>query len=224
LPEGFERRHTPATFTYPAHQAFFAGFFPTPTTPGPHTRAIALRAPGSRTTGSDTLVLDGECIVSAFGAAGYRTICVGGTQFFNPAVPLGGVLSRAFHEAHWSRELGVTSPHASRLQLALAAERLGAIARTERAFLFINLSATHPPTRIFVRGADAESRDTQAAALVDLDRHLPVLLDALRARGGAVGIVCSDHGTCFGEDGVFGHRSAHQAIWDVPYGEVEIAP
>ncbi len=31
LPGGrWERRHTPATFTFPAHQAFFAGFLPTP--------------------------------------------------------------------------------------------------------------------------------------------------------------------------------------------------
>ena len=26
--EGWQRRHSPATFTYAAHQAFFGGFFP----------------------------------------------------------------------------------------------------------------------------------------------------------------------------------------------------
>ena len=30
LPSGWERRHTPGNFTYAAHQAFFAGFLPTP--------------------------------------------------------------------------------------------------------------------------------------------------------------------------------------------------
>ena len=36
LPGGrWERRHTPATFTYAAHHAFFAGFLPTPTHPVP---------------------------------------------------------------------------------------------------------------------------------------------------------------------------------------------
>jgi hypothetical protein len=58
--------------------------------------------------------------------------------------------------------------------------------------------------------------------LANVDRHLPLLLDALRARGGAVGIVCSDHGTCFGEDGLVGHRVAHESVWSVPYAEVEL--
>jgi len=217
-----ERRHTPSTFTYPAHQSFFAGFFPTPTTPGPHTRSIALRFPGAQSLSVDTLVLDGACIVTALQQAGYRTICVGGTNFFNPRSALGTVLPKPFDEAHWSHEMGVTSPHASRLQFALAAERLAAVPSTQRAFVFVNASATHPPTRIFVKGAVQESVATQIAALSELDRHLPVLLDGFRARGGAVGIVCSDHGTCFGEDGWLGHRVAHESVWNVPYAEVEV--
>ena len=31
--EGWERRHSPGNFTYAAHAAFFAGFFPTPAAP-----------------------------------------------------------------------------------------------------------------------------------------------------------------------------------------------
>lgn len=58
LPGGWERRHSPASFTYAAHQAFFAGFLPTPTTPArtpgcsrrpsPAARALAT-TPGSST-------------------------------------------------------------------------------------------------------------------------------------------------------------------------------
>lgn len=220
---GFEARHTPSTFTFGAHQSFFAGFLPTPIGPGPHARPIALRFPGSRTTSTSTLVLDGSCIVSALGSAGYRTICIGGTSFFNPASPLGTVLPSRFAEAHWSRDMGVTSPRAARLQFALAAERLHDLPVEQRAFVFVNASSTHPPTRMFVKGAATESTETQSAALIELDRHLPLLLDALARRGGAVGIVCSDHGTCFGEDGLVGHRMAHEHVWTVPYAEVEIA-
>lgn len=222
LPRGWEPRHSPATFTYAAHQAFFAGFLPTPVTPGIHERSIALRFPGSRTSGRRTLVLDGACLVAAYRAAGYRTICIGGTGFFNPATPLGAELPGRFDEAHWSREMGVASPRASALQFRLAAERLAALDADQRAFLFINAPATHAPTRIFVKGARVESCATQLAALADLDRHLPVLVEALRARGGAVGILCSDHGTCFGEDGHVGHRVAHPAVWTVPYAEIEV--
>lgn len=219
-----ERRHTPATFTFPAHQAFFAGFFPTrPEDPaGP--RAIALRFPGSRSIDARTLVFDAPSIVEGFRAHGYRTMCVGGTGFFDPSTSLGRVLPSMFDEAHWSREMGVTSPHASRLQVACAVERLATLAPTERCFLFVNFAATHPPTRIYVRGAKEESPATQMAALIELDRHLPALRDALARRGGAIGIVCSDHGTCFGEDDHVGHRVAHEAVWSVPYAEVEVSP
>ena len=35
---GWEKRHSPGNFTYAAHQAFFAGFLPTPAAPGKHPR------------------------------------------------------------------------------------------------------------------------------------------------------------------------------------------
>lgn len=217
----WERRHSPATFTLPAHEAFFAGFFPNPES-GPEERPLALRFAGSRSVGRRTLVLDGPCLVRAFSAAGYHTICVGGTGFFNPATALGAALPSRFAEAHWSRELGVSSPRSPRAQLHLAAARLAALPPARRAFLFVNVSATHPPTRIFQRGATAESGATQAAALAAVDRALPPLLAALRARGGAVGVVCADHGTLFGEDGLWGHRRAHPAVWTVPYAEFDL--
>ena len=222
LPHGFEARHTPASFTFPAHQAFFAGFFPTPAAPGRHVRPMALRGAGSKTLGRETLLLRGPDLVTALREAGYFAICIGGTTFYNPASPLGRVLPGLFDESHWAKQMGVGSRHASRLQLGLATRRLADIATDQRVFLFLNLAATHPPTTIFVPGASEESPATQAAALRDLDRHLPPLLEAMRARGGAVGIVCSDHGTCFGDDGFTGHRLAHPAVWTVPYAETII--
>jgi len=30
-------------------------------------------------------------------------------------------------------------------------------------------------------------------------------------------LVCSDHGTAYGEDGHTGHRIAQEAVWTVPY-------
>ena len=44
LPGGvLEERHSPGNFTYAAHHAFFAGFLPTPISPGPHPRLFAAR-------------------------------------------------------------------------------------------------------------------------------------------------------------------------------------
>ena len=45
LPGGqWERRHSPGSFTYAAHHAFFAGFLPTPARPGRHGRLFAARS------------------------------------------------------------------------------------------------------------------------------------------------------------------------------------
>ena len=49
---GWERRHSPATFTLAAHQAFLAGFLPTPAAPGP--RCLAWRRRASRASSTTT--------------------------------------------------------------------------------------------------------------------------------------------------------------------------
>src|SRR5688572_14638747 len=87
---GWERRHTPGSFTYAAHAAFFAGFLPTPARPGPHPRLFALDFEGSETTAPGTYVFrDRADIVSGLRDAGYHTICIGGVGFFNKRNPLG---------------------------------------------------------------------------------------------------------------------------------------
>ena len=45
FPAGWEKRHSPASFTYPAHQAFFAGFLPTPADPGAEADRPGARRP-----------------------------------------------------------------------------------------------------------------------------------------------------------------------------------
>lgn len=36
-------------------------------------------------------------------------------------------------------------------------------------------------------------------------------------------IVCSDHGTAYGEDGHTGHRLGHEVVWTVPYAQFVLA-
>jgi len=222
LPEtGWERRHTPATFTYAAHQAFFAGFFPTPVAPGAvkEARPFALRFPGSSSIGPRTAVFEAPDIVTGLAERGYHTICIGGVGFFNPATPLGKVLPGLFRERHFDRRLGVTEPRSTEHQVALAVRRLGELPRTERVFLFINISAIHHPNRGYLPGAETDSLASHAAALAYVDRQLPPLFDALRARAPTFAVLCSDHGTAYGEDGCQGHRLAHPVVWTVPYAE-----
>jgi hypothetical protein len=222
MPDGnWELRHTPGTFTYAAHTAFFAGFLPTPATPGSHERLFALRFEGSTTTATRTCVLDSSDIVSGLRHRGYHTACIGGVGFFNKQNPLGSVLPSLFDESHWSPETGVTDPRSTENQVALARSIMERMPQDKRLFLFINVSALHQPNRFYLSGA-TRADDTiasHAAALEYVDRSLSPLFEAARARAKTFCIVCSDHGTTYGEDGYHGHRLAHPAVWNVPYAE-----
>lgn len=220
IPRGcWERRHSPGSFTFAAHQSFFAGFLPTPESPGRHPRLFAARFPGSETTGDETYVFDAPNLVQGFAGIGYHTICIGGVGFFNRLSPLGCVLPDLFRESHWNEELGVTSPHSTERQITLACERLRALGNKQRVFLFINISALHQPNCIFAPPAQEDSPATQEAALAYVDQQLPPLFDALAQRGPALCILTSDHGTAYGDSGYWGHRLAHECVWTVPYAE-----
>ena len=222
LPGGvWERRHTPATFTYAAHHAFFAGFLPTPVEPGPHPRLFAARFPGSESTAAGTWVFDAPDVVTALASAGYHTVCVGGVGFFNRRSPLGSVLPGLFAESHWTPELGVTDPASFEHQL----EVVDKVDHPGPLFLFVNVSALHQPNRHYLPGATEDSRASHAAALEYVDRHIGRLFAFATARGRpCLVIACSDHGTAYGEDGLTGHRVAHDVVWTVPYAELVLRP
>ncbi|MDP3277693.1 MAG: STM4013/SEN3800 family hydrolase [Deltaproteobacteria bacterium] len=220
LPGGqWQERHSPATFTYAAHHAFFAGFLPTPARPGPHTRHFAARFAGSESTDEHTMVFDSPDVVSGLRALGYHTVCVGGVGFFNKQNPLGSVLPSLFDESHWSPALGVTEPRSTEHQVSLACDMLRARPPTQRVFLFVNVSAIHQPNRSYLDGHHEDSVYTHAAALRYVDSALQPLFDTLQRRAPTVCMLFGDHGTAYGEDGYHGHRVAHPVVFTVPYGE-----
>lgn len=219
LPNGWEKRHAPGSFTFAAHAAFFAGFLPTPATPGKHPRPFALKFPGSETTTEETAVFDAPDIVAGFRSRGHHTVCVGGVGFFNKLTPLGTVLPGLFDESHWSPKLGVTDPRSTENQVNLALSRVAEHPDGGRVFVFLNVSAIHQPNRFYLSGATDDTIESHAAALEYVDGHLGRLFAGLRTRGPWMVIICSDHGTAYGEDGYTGHRLAHPTVWDVPYAE-----
>jgi hypothetical protein len=216
---GWEERHSPGNFTFAAHQAFFHGFLPTPAVPGKHPRLFAASFPGSETTGGHTWVYDAPDIVTALKASGYHTVCIGGVGFFNPTSALGRVLPGLFAESHWRREFGVTDPRSTENQVAFAVDLLGRLPASRRVFLFLNVSAVHQPNYFYLQDRGPDTLATHAAALAYVDGHLPELFRAVRRRGPAFCILCSDHGTAYGEEGYTGHRLSHPAVWTVPYAE-----
>ncbi|WP_424949857.1 STM4013/SEN3800 family hydrolase [Deinococcus sp.] len=218
-PSGWEERHTSGSFTYAAHHAFLSGFLPTPARPGRHPRLFAAAFAGSESTSAQTFVFEQATLPEALAARGYHTVCVGGVGFFGGQTALGSVLPGLFAERHWAPGLGVKNPGSAARQVEVAAAALSALPAGKRAFLLLNFAATHTPTHFYLPGARRDSVDTQRAALASVDAALPTLLSALRSRGDTLLIVCADHGTCFGDDGYWGHRISHPAVWNVPYLE-----
>lgn len=215
---GWEQRHSPGSFTYAAHHAFFAGFLPTPIKAGTHPRLFAARFAGSESATKDTYVFEQDNIVNGFEQLGYRTICIGGVGFFNKKTPLSNIFPAMFRQSYWQKEFGVTEKKSTQYQLQKAAQLLGE--SPQKTFLFINLSAIHQPNYFYISQDKKDTLKSHAAALVYIDSQLPILMKALAKRKQTFVICCGDHGTTYGEDGYTGHRLAHPLVWNVPYLEV----
>jgi len=215
---GWEKRHTPGSFTYAAHHAFFAGFLPTPLGQGPHPRLFAAEFAGSLTTAESTFVFHEATLPQALAVRGYHTICIGGTGFFNQQNELARVLPALFAEAHWNPDLGVACRNSAENQVAQAIRSVEK-ARHRRVFLFINISAIHQPNWFYGATEGPDTLATHTAALVAVDQALTPLFQRLKQRAPTFAIVCSDHGDAYGEDGHFGHRLGHEVVWTVPYAD-----
>ena len=217
---GWEKRHTPGSFTYAAHHAFFAGFLPTPTTLGIHPRLFALKFEGSSTTTENTYVFNSDNIVSGLAGIGYKTVCIGGVGFFNKQTPLSNVFPNLFQESYWSRELGVTDINSTENQINLAQDILQTTPLDKRLFLFINISAFHQPNYFYLNDSKQDTIASHAAAMEYVDSQLDKLWDAIKKRNNSTFcIFCSDHGTAYGENGYTGHRVSDETVWTVPYFE-----
>jgi len=214
FPKGWEKRHSPASFTYPAHQAFFAGFLPTPTDPnGSRQRLFATAFGGSETTGPETFVFEEDNIVHGLQNQGYHTVCLGGVGFFNQRTALSQVLPKFFQESHWSPKTGVTGKNSAQLQIEHSLKIL--TEATSKTFLFVNISCIHQPNCYYL-DHEEDSLETHAAALREFAHQAAPLFKKLREKEAFL-IICSDHGTLYGEDGFTGHRVGHSNVYTVPY-------
>ncbi|MFK7031334.1 STM4013/SEN3800 family hydrolase [Flavobacterium oreochromis] len=216
LPNGWDKAHSPGSFTFAAHQAFFAGFLPTPAKPGKYPRLFAANFAGSETTSSQTLVFDTPDILTGFENLDYQTVCIGGVGFFNKKTALGTVLPNLFQESYWEENYGVTEKNSTYYQIKKAVNIIQNA--TKNFFLFINFSAIHQPNWFYDPNNhnQQDNLKSHAAALRYIDSQLPELFLALEEKGDTFCIICSDHGTAYGEEGYVGHRISHPTVWEVP--------
>ena len=221
LPDsGWEKRHSPASFTYAAHHAFFAGFLPTPVSPGVHPRLFAGEFAGSVSTHPRTFCFQQSTLPLALADKGYRTVCIGGTGFFNLGTEQGKELPGQFQQAVWEPALGVADRESHVNQINRAIEICRSI-EDSKLLLFINVAAIHQPNW-FYHPAEKEGEDSlesHEAALVAVDGELNRLFEMMKQRGPTFCLIFSDHGTAYGEEGYSGHRIGHPVVWEVPYAE-----
>ncbi|MFE1749583.1 STM4013/SEN3800 family hydrolase [Streptomyces anandii] len=217
LPGGnWERRHTPGTFTLPAHMAFFSGFLPKLPRPVQPPRLWECRPPAFKQVSAETFQFDAGNILDGLSHEGYRTACVGGVTYFSRQTPLGSVLPSLFDEDHWRPEFSSPEADSTRHQVDQALAVADHHAGRRPLFLFVNVSATHVPHGHYV-GSSNDTTASQAAALSYADAHLGRLLDGLAQRGRWLVIMCSDHGDAYGDDGYQGRGVAHPVVFNVPF-------
>lgn len=212
---GWERRHTPGSFTLPAHMAFFSGFLPKLPRPEQPPRLWGCRPPAFKTVPPETFMFNAPNLLAGLGQHGYRTVCIGGVTYFSRETPLGSVLPELFDEDYWRPEFCSPEADSTRYQvnhtLEVADKHTG-----RPLFLFLNVSATHVPHGHYL-GQSTDTMKSQRAALAYADEHLGRLITTLTAKAPWLVIMCADHGDAYGDDGYQGRGIAHPVVMNVPY-------
>ena len=211
----------PGNFTYPSHQAMFAGFFPIDEgITDMKKREKLFFSPDigmGRVAPEGAFRFKGPNIIKGLEQEGYETYCIGGVSFFDKRTDIGKVMPSYFKHSYWKPAFGCKVKESATYQMDFALERLKKIPGPQRVMMYINISALHYPNYFYVPGEERDSIVTQAAALRYVDGELGRLFDAFQRRGNTFVICCADHGTCYGEDGIWYHGVNHPIVNTVPY-------
>jgi len=221
------RAMAPGNFTYASHAAIFMGFTPgvaciqEPFVNPKYAKFFRLAGGGRHSVVPDLFSLEGRSIIDGFAKRGYRTLGTGAVGWFDPSTPTGSVLASDFQEFYFIRKSG-----ALREQLAWLKEKLKT--QNDPLFVFLNVGETHVP--YYHEGAPwdaalnpcipfgehndaAKCRRRQICCIEYVDRMLEPLLEVFSA---GTTIICSDHGDCWGEEGLWEHGISHEMTLAVP--------
>ena len=78
--------------------------------------------------------------------------------------------------------------------------------------MYINISAIHYPNYFYTEDSKKDSVEAHRLALRYVDSQLERLFEGFAKKGDTFVICCSDHGTCYGEDGVWFHGVNHPIV------------
>lgn len=217
----WQKRSAPGNFTYPSHHAMFAGFLPSVPEPVPLVEQERLFFPKNigmgRINPPKSFAFEGPTFIEGLARVGYQTICVGGVAFFDKRSDIGKVFPAMFQKSLWRPSFGCAVKESPDHQIDAAKKELQKLSDEQRVFLYINIDAIHYPNYFYLEGAKKDNKETHAAALRYVDERLEELFAAFKERGSVFVIVCSDHGSCYGEDGYLFHGFNHEIVNTVPY-------
>lgn len=211
----------PGNFTYPSHQAMFAGFLPI----DEEIRDMKKREKlffsedigMGRKAPKGAFCFTGATWIEGLSNIGYDTYCIGGVSFFDKRTDIGKVMPGYFNHSYWNPSFGCKVKDCAKNQVDFALKKLAGIPDGQRIMMYLNISALHYPNYFYVPGEKQDSVETQAAALRYVDGELGRLFAAFCQKGDTFVICCGDHGTCYGEDGVRYHGVNHPIVNTVPY-------
>ncbi len=211
----------PGNFTYPSHQAMFAGFFPidegTVNMKARETLFFSQDIGLGRKTPAGAFSFHGSNWIAGLEKEGYETYCIGGVSFFDKRTDVGKVLPSYFLHSYWNPSFGCRTEQSATNQINFAVGKLSQVPKETRVMMYLNISAIHYPNYFYLKGEKRDSVESQSAALRYVDKELGRLFTAFSNRGETFVICCSDHGTCYGENGIWYHGINHPLVNTVPY-------
>ncbi len=217
----WEKRHAPGNFTYPSHHAMFAGFLPSPADPMEEKKGNMLFFPRDvglgRVAPKGSFSFEGSTFIEGLAKVSYETICIGGVSFFDNRSDIGKVFPAMFNKSYWNPSFGCPVKESFDNQIEHIKKVLNKIEDEKRVFMYVNVDTIHYPNYFYLDNEKRDSVESHSAALRYVDERIEKLFDLFRNRGNAFVILCSDHGTCYGEDGYYSHRVSNETVYTVPY-------
>ncbi len=218
----WEKCQAPGNFTYPSHHAMFAGFMPCRYDAKNVADRELLFFPRQIGLGNKvpegSFGFSGSTIMEGLEKEGYDTWCVGGVAFFDKRSDLGKVFPGYFKKSYWNPSFACPVKESTKNQVDFLLKKISAADKEQRIFLYLNVDAIHYPNYFYADGVSHDNLQSHAAALRYVDRELGRLFAGWKSqRKEALVICCSDHGTCYGEDGCQFHGINHPYVNTVPY-------
>ncbi len=218
----WKKCQAPGNFTWPSHHAMFAGFLPADCDAKNLADREMLFFPKQIGMGKKAprgaYGFSGGTIMEGLEKEGYDTWCVGGVSFFDKRSDLGKVFPGYFRKSYWKPSFGCGVKDSTKNQVDFLLKKLDGADPEQNIFMYLNVDAIHYPNYFYLEASSYDTAASHGAALRYVDGELGRLFDRWKEkRGEAFVICCSDHGTCYGEDGCQFHGINHPIVNTVPY-------